>query len=77
MNPPKDFRLQTGDDALVVAESLGKLAPLRMRAATTEEAQVASAPLAPGSAGQRRALLGGAPTRYGAVTCAMNAPTAT
>ncbi|CAA9253346.1 MAG: GH151 [uncultured Chloroflexi bacterium] len=51
VNPPQDFRVQTGDDALVVAESLGKLAPLRMRPATVEEAQVASAALAPGSAG--------------------------
>ncbi|MEO7665050.1 MAG: NAD-binding protein, partial [Candidatus Limnocylindrales bacterium] len=29
VNPPSDFRLETGDDALVVAESLGTLAPLR------------------------------------------------
>ena len=29
-NPPTDFRLAPGDDALVVAESLGTLAPLRL-----------------------------------------------
>jgi voltage-gated potassium channel len=29
-NPPDDFRLQPGDDAVVVAESLGTLAPLQM-----------------------------------------------
>jgi voltage-gated potassium channel len=33
VNPPTDFRLQAGDDGLVVAESLGTLAPLRMRRA--------------------------------------------
>jgi voltage-gated potassium channel len=32
VNPPADFRLKAGDDALVVAESLGTLAPLGMRA---------------------------------------------
>ncbi|TXL60668.1 potassium channel family protein [Aeromicrobium terrae] len=30
VNPPSDFRLERGDDAVVVAESLGTLAPLRM-----------------------------------------------
>jgi voltage-gated potassium channel len=30
VNPPSDFRLATGDDAVVVAESLGTLAPLRL-----------------------------------------------
>jgi voltage-gated potassium channel len=30
VNPPDDFRLQPGDDAVVVAESLGTLAPLQM-----------------------------------------------
>ena len=30
VNPPTDFRLATGDDAVVVAESLGTLAPLRL-----------------------------------------------
>jgi voltage-gated potassium channel len=30
VNPPTDFILQDGDDAIVVAESLGTLAPLKM-----------------------------------------------
>jgi voltage-gated potassium channel len=30
VNPPTDFILQEGDDAIVVAESLGTLAPLKM-----------------------------------------------
>jgi voltage-gated potassium channel len=30
INPPADFRLEPGDDAVVVAESLGTLAPLEM-----------------------------------------------
>jgi voltage-gated potassium channel len=30
VNPPTDFRLEAEDDALVVAESLGSLAPLRL-----------------------------------------------
>ncbi len=30
INPPEDFRLSTGDDLVVVAESLGTLAPLQM-----------------------------------------------
>lgn len=30
VNPGSDFRLQAGDDAVVVAESLGKLSPLRV-----------------------------------------------
>jgi voltage-gated potassium channel len=29
VNPPTEFRVQPGDDALVIAESLGSLAPLR------------------------------------------------
>jgi hypothetical protein len=29
VNPPADFRVQADDDLLVVAESLGGLAPLR------------------------------------------------
>jgi voltage-gated potassium channel len=29
VNPPTDFRVEEGDDLLVVAESLGELAPLR------------------------------------------------
>jgi voltage-gated potassium channel len=31
VNPPSDFRLQPGDDAVVVAESLGTLAPLKLQ----------------------------------------------
>ncbi len=31
VNPPADFRLEPGDDAVVVAESLGTLAPLRLQ----------------------------------------------
>jgi voltage-gated potassium channel len=31
VNPPTDFRLRPGDDAVVVAESLGTLAPLKLR----------------------------------------------
>ena len=31
INPPADFKLQPGDDAVVVAESLGTLAPLRLQ----------------------------------------------
>ena len=31
MNPPSDFRLEKGDDAVVVAESLGTLAPLEIQ----------------------------------------------
>ena len=30
MNPATDFKMQPGDDAVVVAESLGELAPLRL-----------------------------------------------
>ena len=30
VNPPSDFRLEVGDDAVVVAESLGTLAPLKL-----------------------------------------------
>ena len=37
INPPSDFRLEPGDDAVVVAESLGTLAPLKTtRKADTE-----------------------------------------
>lgn len=42
VNPPTDFRLAAGDDALVVAESLGTLAPLRMRKAVGREAAAAA-----------------------------------
>ena len=31
VNPPSDFRLEKGDDAVVVAESLGTLAPLEIQ----------------------------------------------
>ena len=31
VNPPTEFRLQKGDDAVVVAESLGTLAPLKLQ----------------------------------------------
>jgi voltage-gated potassium channel len=31
VNPPSDFRLTEGDDAIVVAESLGTLAPLELQ----------------------------------------------
>ena len=31
VNPPSDFVLQAGDDAIVVAEGLGTLAPLQIR----------------------------------------------
>jgi voltage-gated potassium channel len=31
VNPPADFKMQPGDDAVVVAESLGTLAPLRLQ----------------------------------------------
>jgi voltage-gated potassium channel len=41
VNPPADFRLAPGDDAVVVAESLGQLAPLEMRDATSAELQPA------------------------------------
>ena len=30
-NPATDFKMQPGDDAVVVAESLGTLAPLRLK----------------------------------------------
>jgi voltage-gated potassium channel len=52
VNPPSDFRLAHGDDALVVAESLGTLAPLRMRPAVGPSAVPAGDPsLAGQSAG--------------------------
>jgi voltage-gated potassium channel len=31
VNPPKDFVFESGDDAVVVAETLGELAPLEMQ----------------------------------------------
>jgi hypothetical protein len=30
-NPPADFRLAAGDDAVVVAEGLGELRPLQLQ----------------------------------------------
>jgi voltage-gated potassium channel len=36
LNPPMDFRLQLGDDLVVVAESLGELAPLEMDHSDTD-----------------------------------------
>jgi voltage-gated potassium channel len=36
LNPPMDFRLQRGDDLVVVAESLGELAPLEMDHSDTD-----------------------------------------
>ncbi|WP_460716280.1 potassium channel family protein [Nocardioides dilutus] len=36
LNPPQDFRLQVGDDLVVVAESLGELAPLEMDHSDTD-----------------------------------------
>jgi len=50
VNPPPDFRLKPGDDALVVAESLGTLAPLRRRPAASAAAPSAS-PASPRPAG--------------------------
>jgi voltage-gated potassium channel len=52
-NPPRDFVIQPGDDALVLAESLGTLAPLRMskRAFQLDQARRADAVPAPEQAG--------------------------
>jgi voltage-gated potassium channel len=36
VNPPADFKMQPGDDAVVAAESLGTLAPLRLSRATAD-----------------------------------------
>jgi voltage-gated potassium channel len=44
VNPAADFVLQSGDDAVVVAESLGTLAPLQMGDARTAATAVAAAP---------------------------------
>jgi voltage-gated potassium channel len=44
VNPPVDFRLQPGDDAIVVAETLGGLAPLEMRDASNAELEPAVEP---------------------------------
>jgi voltage-gated potassium channel len=50
VNPPADFRLKAGDDALVVAESLGTLAPLRIDKETSGSAAAAEQALAGQSA---------------------------
>jgi voltage-gated potassium channel len=50
VNPPPDFRLKPGDDALVVAESLGTLAPLRSRP-VAPAASPSAPPAAPHPAG--------------------------
>jgi voltage-gated potassium channel len=46
VNPPTDFRLQPGDDAVVVAESLGTLAPLKLQDATVAPRTAAAVPSA-------------------------------
>ena len=51
VNPPADFRLKAGDDALVVAESLGTLAPLGMRVEVPAEEPATDPALASQSAG--------------------------
>ncbi len=43
VNPPADFRLAGGDDAVVVAVSLGSLAPLALRNAHAAELEPAAA----------------------------------
>jgi voltage-gated potassium channel len=51
VNPPSDFRLKPGDDALVVAESLGTLAPLGMRVEVAAPEAAVDPALASQSAG--------------------------
>jgi voltage-gated potassium channel len=46
VNPPADFRLQAGDDAVVVAVSLGSLAPLKLQDATVAPRTAAAVPSA-------------------------------
>jgi len=46
VNPESDFRLEVGDDAIVVAESLGTLAPLKMRDATAPPQSASAVPSA-------------------------------
>ena len=46
VNPSADFRLEFGDDAVVVAESLGALAPLTVRDATQPSRTAAVVPSA-------------------------------
>jgi voltage-gated potassium channel len=50
VNPPADFRIASGDDAVVVAESLGTLAPLVIR--HSEGAAQAEAAVGPDAKGQ-------------------------
>lgn len=44
VNPPADFMLDAGDDAIVVAESLGTLAPLELRVASDSTPPAATTP---------------------------------
>jgi len=46
VNPHADFRLEPGDDAIVVAESLGTLAPLELRDAMTGPRSASAVPSA-------------------------------
>jgi voltage-gated potassium channel len=46
VNPPSDFVLEPGDDAIVVAESLGTLAPLKLHDIHTPAATLRPAPSA-------------------------------
>jgi voltage-gated potassium channel len=46
VNPPTDFVLQDGDDAIVVAESLGTLAPLKLHDINTVPQTAATVPTA-------------------------------
>ncbi len=41
VNPPADFRMAVGDDAIVVAETLGQLAPLELRDSRSAELESA------------------------------------
>ena len=46
VNPPSDFVLESGDDAIVVAESLGTLAPLKLSDLHATPGTLAPAPTA-------------------------------
>lgn len=46
VNPQADFRLDFGDDAIVVADSLGKLAPLKIRDAMAPSHAASAVPSA-------------------------------
>jgi voltage-gated potassium channel len=46
VNPPTEFIFQQGDDAIVVAESLGRLAPLKMHDINTAPKTAAAVPSA-------------------------------